>query len=315
MPKATRDIRAFTLIELLTVIAIIAILTAILFPIAGTVREQARANDCLTHLHQLWVSANVYKEDEGGYPPSLYGPAEGQVNGTTTHVPWDPTAGNETLLPADGTILGYLYRENMKDFNLFRCPDSDRKDKFEIVRAYYPDVQSADPTKPYYWPPTDSYGNPIRWIAYNDDARKQPPAAGPWLCRHDATVGGTEDCFWEVAPSDPLYLKPRFFYAVNAYDIGPAIDPVSGKQLLDSNNQKAYFRHYATDWTGVTGSTDLPFQLKYANPPDDKTMLTYCSWHALIAHSGSAPCISMGGTAKKLDLKQVLSYTSLVYTH
>ena len=51
--------RGFTLIELLTVIAIIAILTAILFPVAGTVREQARATDCMSKLHQLWVSANV----------------------------------------------------------------------------------------------------------------------------------------------------------------------------------------------------------------------------------------------------------------
>ena len=49
--------KGFTLIELLVVIAIISILAAILFPVAGTVREQSRASDCLTKLHQLWISA------------------------------------------------------------------------------------------------------------------------------------------------------------------------------------------------------------------------------------------------------------------
>src|SRR2546423_13743982 len=68
--------RGFTLIELLTVIAIIAVLAALLFPIAGTVREQARATDCLSKLHQLWVSANVYRQGLCGHPPDLLGYAE-----------------------------------------------------------------------------------------------------------------------------------------------------------------------------------------------------------------------------------------------
>lgn len=87
--------QAFTLIELLTVIAIIAVLTAILFPVAGTVREQARATDCMSNLHQLWVSANVYREDEGAFPSALLGYPEGIIqdpnnNNVLIHVPWQP---------------------------------------------------------------------------------------------------------------------------------------------------------------------------------------------------------------------------------
>src|SRR5207237_10927514 len=113
----------------------------------------ARASDCLSKLHQLWVSANVYKADEGGYPPYLFGIAEGQlISDPTVHLPWDPTNGalSSNPVPADGTTLGNLYREDMKDYNLFRCPDSPNKNKSVVVKAYFPDVQYTDSSAPYY---------------------------------------------------------------------------------------------------------------------------------------------------------------------
>jgi len=311
MHRAVR-LQGFTLIELLTVIAIIAILTAILFPIAGTVREQARASDCMSKLHQLWVSANVYKQDEGDFPPALFGYAEAVNNGQ--RVPWDPSVSTETdengaagkPVHANATYLGYLYRELVKDVEVFRCPDNTNKNLQTAVLVHYPTsssvpaVQSTDPNAPYYWP--SSYA----WI-------------GNFLAQQGCPTDqfGVVDCFYEIPANDPvlgnLHLKPRLFYAVDSYDIGPALD-ANGQWLVDPNtNAPIYYRHYSTDWTGVTGAADLPEQLKYANPPDDKTILTYCTWHQSIANSGSTPAISMGGTAKKLDLKQMISKTALIY--
>ena len=63
----------FSLIELLTVIAIIAILAAIIFPVMAVVKERARQNHCMTNLHQLAMGASMFKQDNRRYP-DLLGP-------------------------------------------------------------------------------------------------------------------------------------------------------------------------------------------------------------------------------------------------
>lgn len=55
--------RGFTLIEMLTVIAIMAILMALLFPVFSTAREKARQNSCLTNLKQVGTALTSYAQD------------------------------------------------------------------------------------------------------------------------------------------------------------------------------------------------------------------------------------------------------------
>lgn len=54
---------AFTLIELLTAIAIVAILAAIIFLTVGKVRQSARRAACLSNLRQIGVAFQLYAAD------------------------------------------------------------------------------------------------------------------------------------------------------------------------------------------------------------------------------------------------------------
>ncbi|RYG69486.1 DUF1559 domain-containing protein, partial [bacterium] len=62
-PSLFQRRRAFTLIALLVVIAIIAILAAILFPVFGRARENARRSSCQSNLKQIGLGLMQYTQD------------------------------------------------------------------------------------------------------------------------------------------------------------------------------------------------------------------------------------------------------------
>ena len=69
--------RAFTLVELLAVIAIIGILAAIIIPVAVGMRTSAKAATCTANLRQIGVAGLLYaQEHQGRFSTSrLYNPA------------------------------------------------------------------------------------------------------------------------------------------------------------------------------------------------------------------------------------------------
>jgi prepilin-type N-terminal cleavage/methylation domain-containing protein len=61
--------RAFTLVELLVVIGIIAILISVLLPTLGRARESAKRTQCLSNLRQIAVFLNMYANLHNGQVP------------------------------------------------------------------------------------------------------------------------------------------------------------------------------------------------------------------------------------------------------
>lgn len=66
-----KDQRGFTLVEILTAVAIISVLAAVIFPVVNGVRGRAKHTACAENLHQLGAALMIYANDhEGWLPPA-----------------------------------------------------------------------------------------------------------------------------------------------------------------------------------------------------------------------------------------------------
>ncbi len=69
-----RKQHGFSVIELLTVIAIIGILAAFLFPVITSAKENAKKTQCMSNMNQIWTALKAFQQNEGRYPDFIAGP-------------------------------------------------------------------------------------------------------------------------------------------------------------------------------------------------------------------------------------------------
>ena len=80
-------VRAFSLVELLFVLAIISLLAALLLPVFMTVRGSARQTVCASHLRQIGVAVAQYNSDYDGFYPYAVDPADRAAPQTWSRYP------------------------------------------------------------------------------------------------------------------------------------------------------------------------------------------------------------------------------------
>jgi len=119
---------AFTLIEVLVVVAIIALLVAILLPSLSKARENARASVCLSNLKQMGLGTQMYVNDTKA---TLPGPAHFLIY-LDTYRKWviesGDVRGKDWAKTNLSMLIGrYMGDKNAKNLDLVgQCPSSER---------------------------------------------------------------------------------------------------------------------------------------------------------------------------------------------
>ncbi len=269
--------QGFTLIELLTVIAIIAVLAAIAFPVYSRAKDSAYRNSDLSNMNALRTALQLYRVDQGGYPPALLGYATLYDSG--------PLAGQ--IVPAD-KLRGFLYPRRVDSIRTLQ-PSYARAGLTATSPAVWP---NADPRSVGSAPILDLNGDGA--IDASDDFANARQAYGPedgW-----ATPNGvTNDA--DAAPH---------YYLVSGYDV--ALTDVPG------GGQRVELR-YALFWTqwGLTGGSlnDDPRQLGYEDPPES-TVVTWNSFFRELqdgvpTHQKRDLVLFLGGSARPYDSNDVFN--------
>ena len=124
---ATSRHSAFTLVEILVVLAIIGILAAILFPAFARAQESARQTNCASNLQQIGIAVQQYFQDTRRYPDSLLDllPTGADYDSTTSTDAPGPAATppNPALTIVKGT--GYL----KGGVDALLCPNDEPSDR------------------------------------------------------------------------------------------------------------------------------------------------------------------------------------------
>ena len=132
--RLRENTKAFTLVELLVVVAIIAVLMAILLPALSMVRDKARQAKCISNQKQQYTALEMWYQHAGKYPPA----------GLFAVVPrGDHLSGWPDVLAMEGEVtlenLEYVFERSYWDFDwnvedftktidsleVFMCPSDD----------------------------------------------------------------------------------------------------------------------------------------------------------------------------------------------
>lgn len=155
---------AFTLVELLVVIAVVTLLSAIILPVLWGARNRAYVAQCKAHLQQIGQAIRLYTEDWDGFLPRVPGDAyanslPSEVQGTlflwTRNTIRERFEGTQWT-PSSGTYLRYLLDKGgyIKTQTLFRCPSDKGAPYYGFPSQVFPSAGTS-----YLWDPWED--NPL----------------------------------------------------------------------------------------------------------------------------------------------------------
>jgi prepilin-type N-terminal cleavage/methylation domain-containing protein len=163
----SRRPRAFTLVELLVVIGIIAVLVAILLPVMGKARESARRTVCLSNLRQVHAIFHMYAIENRDLVPLGYRAGRKQFNSMI----YSATSGKYC-------IFGVLYMNGqMNEPDVFFCPSNlDPQSILGSETNPWPAPAPPAPTRRRTSSPATAAARPSSWPTSSTSTATSSPA-------------------------------------------------------------------------------------------------------------------------------------------
>lgn len=156
--------QAFTLIELLTVIAIIGILAAIIIPTVGKVRDSAKKAQCVSNLKQIGMTIGLYLNENKNIMP---------FSADDTSTGWDQYKAPLPLLTRTTANLDRTAYDNPQTNHIFNCPSEKNFFRTYVANAQFMIQRISNPGKTM---PYTKIPSPSTKIIVTDS---EPPAIVP----------------------------------------------------------------------------------------------------------------------------------------
>jgi type II secretion system protein G len=268
--------KGFTLIELLVVIAIIGILAAIILPVYAQAKRSAYRSADMSNMNQLRTAMQLYKVDQGAYPPALLGYVTLYASG--------PNEGN--IIPAN-LLQGALFPKRVSSITTF-TPALDRGSAGNF------NLQTVSPA---FWP-SGAVGN----VSVGECATGSP-------------VGCNLQRFGPTQPVQNCQngeLTNLAYYAISGYDVAQVT--ATGGGTREEIHYSPFWTGYTVQDQCTTpepgSASDNPAQLGYSDPPET-TVVTWDSYFRNYDSNGNPEhqrqdiVLYLGGDARPHDSADV----------
>src|SRR4051794_24947286 len=222
--------QAFTLVELLVVVAIIGILVALLLPAIQAAREAARRTQCVNHMKQLGLAVQNYHDTRKGLPPSRV--LDGRQTWLALILDYMEESAIKGLWDQKAGTFGCFYDQSFQcrtaTVNAYFCPSQAHDSRVMVIPS----------------PPADGHGHPVT----DPDPAAGSPPVGFMGSISDYRAVFSSTCTQRDSSGTVLYPKP------------PAPVGFNGKTAHFADGAMPQASYFDITWEGTSTKRMLGFK-------------------------------------------------------